>query len=367
MPAPSVLQVVLSLDPGGTERLVVELVRRLRDTMPMAVCCLDRPGAWGKKLAGEGVLVGTLDRRPGFRPGLARALRSVARQAGARVVHCHQYSPFVYAALARLSAPDLRVVFTEHGRLSDLPASGKRRVVNPLLSRLGHRLFAVSHDLKAHMATEGLPASRIEVIHNGIELDPPAFGAGRAERRRTLGIADATCLVVTLARLDPVKDLGTLVDAIAAGRASGVDLALAIVGDGPERSTLERHAETAGVGEWVHFLGHRENARAWLKAGDVFANSSISEGVSLTILEAMAASLPVVATRVGGTPEVVDETCGRLVPSRNAAALASAIGELARDASLRNRLGAEGRAVVETRFTLDRMVAAYAKVYEEVA
>jgi len=117
----------------------------------------------------------------------------------------------------------------------------------------------------------------------------------------------------------------------------------------------------------VRFLGHRDDARHWLAGCDLYANSSISEGVSLTILEAMAAALPVVATRVGGTPEVVDDSCGRLVPARDAESLAAAVGELAGQPALRQSLGRAGRSRVETRFTLDRMVNDYAAVYREVS
>jgi glycosyltransferase involved in cell wall biosynthesis len=114
------------------------------------------------------------------------------------------------------------------------------------------------------------------------------------------------------------------------------------------------------------FLGQRDDARRWLAACDVYVNSSISEGVSLTILEAMAAGLTPVVTRVGGTPEVVDDSCGRLVPSRDPRALAAALRTLAASPALRADLGLAARRRVEERFSLDRMVAAYADVYRRV-
>ena len=117
----------------------------------------------------------------------------------------------------------------------------------------------------------------------------------------------------------------------------------------------------------MRFVGHREDARDLLAACDLYANSSISEGISLTILEAMAAGLPVVATRVGGTPEIVDATCGRLVPSRDPRALADALTALAADAALREPLGRQARARVEQRFTLDRMVREYRDTYYAAA
>src|SRR5262249_30171369 len=117
----------------------------------------------------------------------------------------------------------------------------------------------------------------------------------------------------------------------------------------------------------TRFLGHRDDARALLAACDAYANSSISEGVSLTILEAMAAGLPVVATRVGGTPEVVDESCARLVVARNPEAMSAALAELAGSPEMRATLGLAGRARVEARFTLERMVDEYRDAYFRAA
>ena len=121
MTEPRILQVVLSLNAGGTERLVLELVKRLHADMPMAVCCLDAAGLWGEQLRESGVAVDALNRRPGFHPLLGRHIARAAARHRADVIHCHHYSPFVYSALARLWRPNLRIVFTEHGRLSDAP------------------------------------------------------------------------------------------------------------------------------------------------------------------------------------------------------------------------------------------------------
>ena len=261
-------------------------------------------------------------------------------------------------------APGLRVLFTEHGRLSDAPPSAKRRLLNPALARLARRIFSVSHDLRRHMVAEGLPASRIEVVHNGI--DPGADPSGdRDAARLSLGVDASTLVLITVARLDPVKDLATLLRAVRHAREAVPDLVLAIVGDGPERDPLERAAQALGLGSMVRFLGHRDNARWWLAGADIYVNSSVSEGISLTILEGMAAGLPVVATSVGGTPEVVDESCGLLVPPRDPGRLAEALVALGGDRGQRVRMGAAARGRVRTSFSLDRMVDTYRRAYEE--
>ena len=359
---PRVLQVVLTLNPGGTERLVLEIVRRLHGQLPMSVCCLDERGTWADQLEALGVPVVALRRQPGFRPTLAQGVADAIRQHRASVVHAHQYSPFVYAALARVWLPRTRVVFTEHGRLSDHPPSRKRRMANQMLARLSSATFTVSSELRDHLVAEGFPAGAVEVIYNGIELGPAPDPDVRRLRRESLGVSDDTLTIGTVARLDPVKDLATLIHATAslAGRRPA---ALVVVGDGPERAALEAVARETQNPPAIHFLGHRADAREGLQACDIYANSSISEGVSLTILEAMAAGLPVVATNVGGTPEVVDDTCGRLVPARNVGALAGAMEALAEAPALRRALGQAARARVAERFTIERMVEEYRRAY----
>jgi glycosyltransferase involved in cell wall biosynthesis len=171
-------------------------------------------------------------------------------------------------------------------------------------------------------------------------------------------------VVGTVARLDPVKDLGTLLDAVALVRRSRPEVRLVVVGDGAERTALEARAVRPDLAGTVLFTGTRRDARRLLSAFDVYANTSIHEGVSLTILEAMAARLPVVATTAGGNPEVVaDGETGMLVPVRVPDAVASALSALAAAPERAQRFGARGRARVEDRFSMDRMVSEYVDVY----
>ena len=362
---PRVLQVVLSLNPGGTERLVVELARRLTSQIPMAVCCLDEEGDWASELTADDVPVTALHRAAGFRPALSRAIATVARHHGANVIHCHHYSPFVYSCFARLFQPGCRVLFTEHGRLSDAAPSAKRRFANQILRRLPRGVFTVSEDLRQHIIAEGFSPSAVSVIYNGISVGPQPDSATREQIRRKVDASSDTLVIGAIARLDRVKDLGTLIEATGqCGRT--LPVLLLIIGDGTERVRLEEVTKACGAEPHVKFLGHRDDARRWLAGCDLYVNSSISEGVSLTILEAMAAGLPIVATRVGGTPEVVDATCARLVSPRDANALAAALLDLARQPVLRDQMGRAARTRVEALFTLERMVDEYRDVYHRV-
>lgn len=361
---PRVVQVVLSLSPGGTERLVIEIIKRSQ--IPMAVCCLDDEGAWGNALMKDGIVVRALHRRPGFHPLLGRQIFDLAQAQRATVIHCHQYSPFIYGCLARLWRPSLKVLFTEHGRLSDDPPSTKRRMANRIFSQAPHAVFAVSENLKQHIVAEGFTDSHVNVVYNGIDIGPLPSEPLRRQVRASLGIADRVVAIATIARLDPVKDLDTLIHAVAILNRE-IPAALLVIGAGSEQQRLQDLAATLPDGGCIRFLGHRDDARRLLAGVDIYANSSISEGISLTILEAMAAGLPVVATRVGGTPEILDDTCGRLVPPRSPEVLANTLKKLAIAPALRATIGLAGRQRVESRFTLERMVQEYRNAYFQAA
>lgn len=361
-----VLQVVLSLNPGGTERLVVELVKRLNTHIPMAVCCLDEAGTWGHALIETGVTVTAAHRRQGFSPLLGRAVAAAVQAHRATVIHAHQYTPFIYSVLSRWWQRDAGVVFTEHGRLSDAPASRKRRLANWSFGRMPAATFAVSEDLRAFMVAEGFRAQAVKVIHNGIDVGALPSVNDRHAVRTELGVGPDEWLIGTVARLDPVKSLDTLLEA-APEMLRRRPVRIVIVGDGPERKRLEALTERLGLRPRVCFLGERLDARRWLAGCDVYVNCSTSEGISLTILEAMAAGLPVVATAVGGTPEVVNRECGTLVPAGQTSALAAAILVLAESPDKAHAMGRAARARVETTFTIESMVERYAEVYRAVS
>jgi glycosyltransferase involved in cell wall biosynthesis len=357
-----VMQLVLSLSPGGTERLVVEICKGLQSRVDSVVCCLDEAGAWAAELDALGIPVIALGRRPGFHPELARKIADVIRSNRIDVVHCHHYSPYVYGLLASLIT-GVKLVFTEHGRLHDGQPSRKRQLVNPLLSLLPGRIFAVSGDLRQHMIKEGFPARCIEVIYNGIDPGPRPSEAARVAARAALGLSQDAFVIGTAGRLDPVKNLALLLQAHALVRDRVPGAQLAIIGDGPERAALESRAAALGASGSVMFAGYRSDVRALMQAFDVYVNSSNYEGVSLTILEAMASGVPVIATSVGGNPEVVvDVETGYLVPS-SAPAIGDAIARLAHQPHVRRKLGDAARWRVRRHFSIGRMVDQYAAVY----
>jgi glycosyltransferase involved in cell wall biosynthesis len=258
----------------------------------------------------------------------------------------------------------VRVISTEHGRLNDQPATIKRRIGTRVLNWLPATVVAVSRSLRSQLLAEGFPESRVRVVRNGIDPGPPPAPELRRDARARLGLHEDELVIGAVGRLAPVKDFGALIAAFGLVRSLPGRARLVIVGDGPERAALLSEARAANVSRAVLFTGHQDDVPSLMPAFDIFVNSSIYEGVSLTVLEAMAAGLPVVATAVGGTPEIVDDGVnGRLVPRRAIREMASAVAGLARDPELRARFGAAGRSRVLQSFHIDRMVRTYAGLY----
>jgi glycosyltransferase involved in cell wall biosynthesis len=369
-PVRGVLQVVLTLEPGGTERLVIDIAKAVASHHASAVCCIDHPGAWAGELEAVGIPVVALGRGAGFQPRLGLEIAAAARRFGCNVLHCHQYSTFVYGRLATWRSPRLGMVYTEHGRLDDAPPSRKRRLVNPVLAAGPGLYTTVSDDLGAYMATAGFPAARLRTVYNGIPLPAAPVDGDRQRARDSLGLAADDFVVGTIARLDPIKNLSSLLDGLAwVRRTTPLSRGrLVIIGDGPDREILERRTSELQLAPWVVLAGHRAQASRLLPAFDVYLNSSIKEGISLSILEAMAAEVPVVATAVGGTPEIiVDGRSGMLVPSGAPERQAAGWLALESDVDRRQRLAAAGRSRVLDQFTSERMVAQYMTAYGQVA
>jgi glycosyltransferase involved in cell wall biosynthesis len=363
--------VLHSLGVAGAEVLVVETIRRLAGRIAPSVYCLDTVGALGERLRADGVDVQCLGRRPGRDFGVAWRLARALRRCPPDVLHAHQYTPFFYAALDRVLAGGApRLVFTEHGRHYPDVVSPLRRLGNRLvLARRAHAVNAVC-EFSAHQLrdVDGFSGRRIEVIANGIDLAHYAKAADRAALRRQLGLEPARRYLVNVARCHPVKDQAMLLRAFGDVAAARPDVDLLIAGDGALRGKLETLAGTLGIAARVRFLGVRADVPALLQASDIFVLTSRSEAASLTLLEAMAAGLPVVVTAVGGNPEIVRHGIeGLLVPRGDAAATAGAILSLLDEPARAAALGTAGAARARQHYRLEQTLEEYYTLYRRLA
>jgi sugar transferase (PEP-CTERM/EpsH1 system associated) len=364
-----VCHVIYRLDTGGLENGLVNLINRMDpERFQHAVVCVDRSSPFAERIARPGVPVVELHKRPGFEAGFYRRAWCAFRTLRPDLVHTRNTAGLDAIALARLAGVQT-VLHGEHGRTAaDLRGTNPRHnLLRRLHAPLVRRFTTVSRDLAAWLeATVGITPRKIAVLMNGVDVE--RFSPGSVERRAVLPEVPETAVIVgTVGRLDPVKGHGVLVDAVARVQADlGRSIHLVIVGEGPERSALEQRIRAAGLEETVHMVGGREDVPAILRAVDVFCLPSFAEGVSNTVLEAMATGLPVVATAVGGNRELVaDGETGRLIVAGDPIALAAALHPLVTDLGLRRRWGTAGRLRACESFSLEAMVRRYEACYTE--
>jgi L-malate glycosyltransferase len=363
-------QLLLSLTMGGGEVLAARIARRLNDRFRFVFFCLDEMGTLGQELRAEGFEVRVLTRRPGLD---LRCMRRLARWLGEQqvdVLHAHQYTPFFYAATARWLHRRQAVIFTEHGRMFPDYPRRKRMLANRFLVGRRDRVIGVGQAVRqALIANEGLSDDRVAVIYNGIDLAAyEGLTVGHGSLRQEFGWTGDHFVIVQVARLNKLKDHLTAIRAFARLRASLPEARLLIVGEGEERRSIEVEITKQNLGAYVRLAGLRTDVPRLLADCDLLWLTSVSEGIPLTLIEGMAAGLPVVSTDVGGVSEVVatDET-GLLVPAANDQHLAEAVLKLARDPVLRQRLASAGKRRAFEQFSEDKMVAAYADLYQELA
>ena len=367
---PTVCHVIHSLGVGGAEVLVDHMVRRMSPEFHCVVAVLDDIGSIGEGLRRDGIVVEHLHREPGIDRNCAKRLRAFADRYDAAFIHAHQCTPFFQAMLSRGLTGTRPVVLTEHGRhFPDYP-SRKRIVVNRLLLRKHDRMFGVGKATQqALIANEGLPASRVEMIYNGVDLKSLNKASPLARRcvRQEFEFTADDFVILLVARLHDLKDHQTAIRTIDRVRTAIPNARLLLAGDGDQRDAIERSIAEKNLHSHVRLAGTRSDIANLLVASDVFLLTSISEGIPLTVIEAMAARRPVVSTAVGGLPEMIQHgKSGFLAAPGDDAGLAEYLVELARKPGLRTAMGLVGEQKAREVFSLDKMLNAYRDVYREV-
>ena len=354
-----------SADPSGMGAHLVDLVEAYAARRFVAVMC--RPTEGGRRLLDRAAgLAATTVPLPGPRdPSFAGVIADFLRSHPVDVFHSHVgwgWEDWDGLRVARREGVPA-VVQTHHlPFLLSHPRKRERLLhgVEP-----AHHLIAVSNGLRRTYERIGVTSDRFTTVPNGVPARGP--GPGRLAARKALGLDPDQPVVLTVGRLIKMKGQRYLVDAVPELVAQFPRLAVVIIGQGPLRAELAARAADLRLGSAVRLAGHRTDARMLLDAADVFVLPSRHEGMPLAALEAMDAGLPVVATRVIGTEEVVvDGQTGRLVPPEDAPALGAAVADLLGSAELRREYGRAGRRRYLENFTLDRMAEQTAAVYARV-
>lgn len=368
-----VVHVIHHLVTGGLENGLVNLINRMDPAVVRhSVLCMTDFNAFRERIHDSAVEVIALNKKPNGRDISAqlRALRFF-RSTQPDIVHTRNLTALdavVPAFFARVPAR----IHGEHGRdMTDPDGTNKKFILlKKLHAPFIHRWSAVSEDLTNSLIQKvGIPASKISHICNGVDL---TRFERLAERRNIAEFSGAKHVVFgTVGRLQDVKEQWLLIEALTllrtfcanAGRAR-----LVIVGEGPMRARLEKEIITRDLKGKVFLAGAQNNVPEWLQSMDVFCLPSRAEGISNTVLEAMASGLPVIATRVGGNPElVVDLQTGLLVPHSDALTLAKAMARLLDDHALRGQFANAAYARAHQEFSIETMVTRYTEMYLQAA
>jgi glycosyltransferase involved in cell wall biosynthesis/peptidoglycan/xylan/chitin deacetylase (PgdA/CDA1 family) len=372
MPPPAkVLHLIWALDLGGAERQVLEIVNRLdRLRFQPLVGCLVRKGRWGEALERDGVRVVDFAKRPGLDPLLLFRLVRFLRQEQVSILHTHAFTAAAWGRAAAALARTPIVVAHEHSAFS-LP-SPLHRTVDRCLIPLTDHWVPVSGTLAGELIRgEGLPWPRVTVIRNGIAPPGPsveaAYRRGAARLRQEWCGGRITTLLGTVGRLERRKGLEVLLEAVAALAPAWPGLGAVIVGDGPLQSALEGRARELGIHDRVRFPGRREDVPAVLRALDVFVLPSHTEGLSIALLEAAIAARPIVATAVGGNPEVIEHgATGLLVLPGDPRALAKGILRMIEEPEAGAEMGQRAAARARNRFSAAHMVREIEDLYQDL-
>ena len=358
-----VLHVLHSFGIGGMEKGIAMLINHASPEFTHEILCLTTSGDSRHLIPAE-IRIHEMHKPPGNSVGFLYRLVRKIREIQPDIVHTRNWGGMDAIIAARL-AGCRSVVHGEHGWGMDDPQGNnrKRKLLRRLLSLGVTEFTAVSQQIKVWLENDVRVFKPVTQIYNGVDFVSGQNGGGEGNIRQELNLPESALLIGTVGRLDPIKDQAGLIEVFSKLRESLADCHLLIVGDGPERKNLKQKQV-----EGVHLLGMRADVTDILKSLDVFVLPSLNEGISNTILEAMAAGLPVVATAVGGTPELIEtEKNGLLVESRDYPALTAALLRYAKDKDMRVEHGRINSAIIREKFSVLAMVANYESVWRRVA
>lgn len=368
-----VLHVIPRLGLGGTEKGVLKVIRGLgEDGFTHQICAvrgIDTEFAKREGIESKACSADSL--RDGFQFPLFR-LKKIMEDFQPHIVHSRNFGALEAVPAARLARVPV-AIHSEHGYeleiLHGLPT--RRRVLCRCFYGMADAVFTVTDDLrKYHAAQSWLPANRFQVLYNGVDTEmfspnPLSTTQVRAE----LGVPAGRFLMGSVGRLVAIKDHKTLLRAAETLLLQGLDVHVLLVGAGPEMPSLQKFvAGSTSLGGRVTFPGASDRVPELLNAMDAFVLPSICEGMSNTILEAMACGVPAIVTRTGGNPELIEEgRSGYLFPPGNVEVLSTLLSRLAESSGTRQELGASGRRRAVEQFSLAAMMQRYHKIYTELA
>ncbi len=360
----TVLHLIETSGPGGAEKMLISLVENLDPGQYRSIICLLKDGWLNTQLCQRGFDTVIIPQQKGLDPGWIYKCIKLIRQKKIDLLHTHEFAMNVYGCIAAWITR-IPVITTVHGR-SYYGDRWRRRLAYQFVAKHSLRMVAVSEDIRRFMIEQVSVRSRYLItIYNGIDPKVYCTTEDGIQIKKELKIADAAPVIGTIGNLYPVKGHTYLLKAAVQVVRNYPEAVFLFIGRGNLLNQLQEEAGRGGIAKNVRFLGFREDIAAFLQTMDIFVLPSLSEGLPLSLLEAMAAGKPAVATNVGGNPEVMlDGETGFLVPPKDPESLASRIILLLKDKLLAQKFGANGQQRVYEKFSLERMVNAYQQIYE---
>lgn len=356
---------IWALDVGGSERLLVKLVQQIpKDRYDITVVCLFWKGVWADELETKGIKVVSMGKRKGFDPWILPRLISLMRREKPDLVNTHLWTADLWGRLSAVLAGVKHIVVTEQN--VDVWKRWYNKIIDRVLFRWTDYVICVSDGVVGFYHKElGVPHRKMRMIPNAIDITP--FDRPEcADFRLVLG-RGGEYIFTCAARLHAQKAHEVLFESVELLCLKGVTgFRVNLVGDGERRRELEGLVRAKKLEDRIAFLGLRQDIPAILSQSDAFVLSSDYEGMPLAILEAMAARLPVVATAVGGVPQLVmDGETGYLVPPRQPQALADAMAALLRDKECGRKMGLAGRKIIEERYLISAITEQTLALFEQ--
>ncbi|MFZ5825024.1 MAG: glycosyltransferase [Bacillota bacterium] len=365
-----ILHIITGLTVGGAQQLLLETLPELKANGHEVQLIGLYPGPLAKEFVSRGIPVTELSLKGMVDPRTFWRLLAEIRRFSPDIVHTHLGKADNYGRTAAWLAGVKRIVTTVHN-VEDWKENRVLRFVDAFTAKLCDRIVACSGRVADHLLSLGnVNSSKVVTIQNGLDLRnwPLPLQEDAGATRRELGFTEKDFVVGTLGRMEVQKGHAFLVEAAAIAREQGCNVKLLFVGDGSLRQTLVDLVAERGLSEHVVFAGVRRDTKALLAAMDLFALPSLWEGLPIALLEAMAANRCIVATPVGGVPEVIENGySGLLVPPGDAESLAQAIMMCKKDRTLASQLSDGARRSVEESFSLDVGVTKLLNVYQELA
>lgn len=361
-----VMHIVESLEVGGMENGIVNLANHIdKKRFKFSICCLSHPGCLSERLDDDSIEVISLNWRGGFSPRLFFELARVFKKRNVDIVHTHGWLTLIYGSIASIFSGGLSLINGEHGTFH--LDNRRRRIAYRVISKCVQRYVAVSYSLENKLEKIlNFCKKKITCIPNGVDVRKfaPLCGEELAAIKSRFGVPNSAFIIGSVGRLEPVKNYEMLLNVFANLSRADTGIYCVLIGDGSLRESLESLAAQLGITEKVRFTGKVGDPHQVMTILDLFVSTSFSEGMSNTIIEAMACGIPIIATDVGDSGRLVEEGGnGFIVKSEDSFALINAIKLLVSDNEMHKSFGKRSRVIAENEYDIMKMVSRYQEMY----